>query len=73
MIRALWAVLLAAPLILEFWALWNDADGDTLSEVVIPHLQADPLLHVLTLGSWVVFSVWLGWHWWFQYRDMDRY
>lgn len=39
-----------------------------LSEHVIPLLLRYPFLWMSSFVAYVLAAVWLGWHWWFQYR-----
>lgn len=64
-----WMGALVALLVAETWAVASRASGDTLSEQVIPMLLSDPRVWLVTLVLWLLFAIWLTWHWWFQYRS----
>lgn len=67
-----WLALLTAVLALELWAVGNAAEGDTLSESVIPLVLSHPAVWWATLVAWLAFAGWLTWHFWWQYRRRDR-
>lgn len=67
----LWLAVLALPAVLEIYTIASPAEGDMLSEIVIPLLMQSPLLWGATLAAYTAGAAWLLFHWWFQYRKKE--
>lgn len=61
-----WFILIMVPFTFELWAIANVAEGDTLSEHVMPFLRAHPFVWFVSLSLYTGIAFWLGWHWWFE-------
>jgi hypothetical protein len=66
----MWLVAILIPVVLQLTAILTPGDEpQMLSEHVIPLLMEYPALWLGTFIAYITFTIWLGWHWWWQYRD----